>query len=150
MATVSGTTEATLRLAMERVNARYDDNVAFNQSGSNFHRGGIRPRGGSVLAFSLTVKDSRGPGARVSAGINGQKQRRIRAACWHVWRDFLAELFELAPKAVVRTALATYRGRDGFERDFPATYYRNSGSLMEPRAYGDLCNHYREALTASV
>lgn len=135
MATVSKSSVAALEVALDMANNRYDGNLIFNATGSNYHRGEIRPRGGTVLAFSISVASSRGPGHRVTAG-NG---RRLRAACWHAWRDFLAALFELNPQCTVRTSLATYRGRDGFQRDFPATFHHNHGSLLKPHEYGTLC-----------
>lgn len=139
MATVSRSSETALRLALERTNVKYRGNVEFNRTGSNYYQGEIRAAGGSVLRFSLNVADSRGPGHRMTPGMYGAKSRRLRAACWHVWRDFLTELFEIDPKATVRTALATYKGREGFEAEFPATYYRNAGSMAEPHDYGTLC-----------
>lgn len=142
MATISGSTELALRLAMERTERRYGGNVEFDSTGSNFRRGDIRKRGtGSVLAFRLNVKSSHGPGHRVTAvsAYAGGKSRRLRAACWHVWRDFLTELFAIEPTAVVRTALATYQGKDGFEENFPETYFKNAGSLAFPQYYGSLC-----------
>lgn len=139
MATVSGTDESVLEIALDTVNAKYAGNLMFDETGSNYHRGAIRPRGGSVLAFRLNVVNSHGPGHRMTPGMYGRKPHRLRAACWHAYRDFLAELFRMAPNAVVRTMWATYRGRDGFEMMFPATYFVNKGSGLEPHNYGVCC-----------
>lgn len=141
MATISGSSVATLEYALQRVNLKYCGNVEFSRTGSTHQRGGIRQRGGTVLAFRLTVNDSRGPGHRMTArpAYYGGKPRRLRAACWHVWRDFLNEVFQMNSHAVVRTSLATYRGRDGFEREFPETFRRNAGSENDSQPYGTLC-----------
>lgn len=139
MATVSKSSETALELALDRVNREYGGNLMFDETGSNFARGGIRKRSGSVLAFRLNVVSSSGPGHRMSPGMYGRNPRRLRAACWHAYRDFLAELFRIDPECVVRTALATYRGRTGFEEAFPGTYWKNVGSQVEPHYYGQCC-----------
>lgn len=53
--------------------------------------------------------------------------------CWHGVRDFLRELYGMAPDAKVRTAMATYSGAADFERTYPSTYEARSdymGYLM--------------------
>lgn len=147
MATVSKTDEGTLMVALRLANHKYADNLMFDETGSNYNRGAIRARGGSVLAFRLNVQSSHGPGHRMTPGMYGRKPHRLRAACWHAYRDFLRELFRLAPTAVVRTSLATYRGAEGFERDFPATYRNNIGSQIEPHWYGTCCECTENAPT---
>jgi hypothetical protein len=86
------------------------------------------------LAARLWATDGYGPGARTS-----WTGRHAHAACWHAYRDVLAELFERFPKATVRTALAVYRGREGFEQHYPATAYVNVGSQMQPVHMPELC-----------
>lgn len=44
------------------------------------------------------------------------------AVCWHGHGEFLRELFRLAPDAVVKTAIAIYRGEENFLRGYPYTY----------------------------
>jgi hypothetical protein len=70
----------------------------------------------------------------------GYKQRHINAVCWHGHRDFMALLFDLLPDVTLRTKLATYKGKEGFEQDYPDTYYTNAGSQMYPQYYGNLCH----------
>ncbi|MGP4112943.1 hypothetical protein ACTWP5_18785 [Streptomyces sp. 4N509B] len=48
-------------------------------------------------------------------------------------------MFSKAPHATVRTALATYRGENGFEHDYPNTAYRNVGSEINPVHMAQLC-----------
>jgi hypothetical protein len=73
---------------------------------------------------------------RTSARHDG---RRVAAVCWHGHRDFLRALFRLCPDAVVRTAIAVYRGAEGFEETFPATAHRNIGSAYMPCTMAEAC-----------
>lgn len=62
------------------------------------------------------------------------------AVCWHGHRDFFRALYRLAPKAIVRTAMAVYRNADNFEDQFEATRYAGGdrmGFHMTP--YADAC-----------
>jgi hypothetical protein len=43
------------------------------------------------------------------------------------------------PSAIVRTAMATYRGADGFLTEFPATADRDVGSMIAPAFMPELC-----------
>ncbi|MDT0318514.1 MULTISPECIES: hypothetical protein [unclassified Streptomyces] len=82
----------------------------------------------------LRVVNSRGPGARTAAS-----GRHGPYACWHAYRDVLWQMFVANPDATARTALATYRGQSGFERDYPATRYRVVGSVAYPVSMAALC-----------
>jgi hypothetical protein len=107
--------------------------------------------GPNRITGRLRVLDSRGAGARTAAS-----GRHGPYACWHVYRDVLRELFGGYPRATVSTALASYRGADGFERNYPATRHRNMGSLLSPAYMPDLCvtadcgNRLAAALTSST
>lgn len=65
--------------------------------------------------------------------------RRVNAVCWHGFRDFFRTLFEYSPNAVIKTALATYDGPEGFEAVYPTTAEQNIGSRFEPLAIADAC-----------
>lgn len=82
----------------------------------------------------LRVVSSYGYGARQSA-----RGRHQPVACWHVYRDVLASLFNVRPEATVKTMFAMYKGRAGFEESYPATAYANIGSQWEPAYVEDLC-----------
>jgi hypothetical protein len=67
--------------------------------------------------FRVKVDSETGaPGSRRSSS-----GRRGPWACWHAFRDVLQAVFDKYPDATVRTALATYRGAEGFARTFPGT-----------------------------
>jgi hypothetical protein len=51
----------------------------------------------------------------------------------------MAAIFEQFPQARLTTAFVRYVGRESFEQEFPATYWRNAGSQMYPQSYGELC-----------
>lgn len=86
--------------------------------------GGVRrPR----IRGRIAATNSRGPGARTSwSGRHGPW------ASWEAYRDVLIELFHRYPDATVRTGMATYKGRQGFEEEYPFTGYRNVGSVIQP------------------
>jgi hypothetical protein len=73
-----------------------------------------------------------------SATSDGERRRTV-VACWHAHADIMLELFERFPRATLRSALSTYRGRDDFLAKSEDTYWRNVGSLMSPVSFGDLC-----------
>lgn len=95
---------------------------------------GARPSGRNSITTRLRVTDSWGAGARTSAS-----GRHGPYACWHAYRDVLAELFRTCPDATVRTAMETYWGREGFLRTYPATAHRNIGSERHPTPMTSLC-----------
>ena len=66
--------------------------------------------------------------------------RRVNAVCWHGHRDFMLKLFELCPDAILKTSLATYKGKEDFLRQFENTGWNNCGSMASPLTYRDACN----------
>lgn len=97
----------------------------------------IRGMRGRAVRFGLRVKDSRGNGAHRSAF-----GRRTRSACWHAHADFFRSLFYLAPDARIKTAMADYRGADGFRRDYVFTGMQNVGSMVRPVQLRECCCCY--------
>jgi hypothetical protein len=131
---VAGVNYDTVVAIVERVSAeRYGGNVRVHQD--------ARPigskRDGSRYGFTgrIDVKSSRESGARRS-----WSGRRMPAACWHAHRDVLSAIFAEYPDATIKTAMATYRGAEGFEDRYPGTADRNIGSVVEPAYMPDLCD----------
>lgn len=116
-----------LEQAMYDTSVLYDNNVFWNR---------FPERRGNAFRFTLRCVSSRGPGHRMTARV---KPHRLIAACWHVHRDFLLSLFNKVPAARVVTTVADYRGREGFERTFPATAHRNIGSIAFPVTMVEAC-----------
>ena len=119
-------TTAQMESALATANKAYDGNLTFKT---------FVPQNNGGVHFTLTVRDSKAPGARRS-----HTGRRIAAACWHAHRDFMAAIFDLAPDAVLRSYLAVYKGKSGFERDYPATGYANISSIMQPMEHRHACD----------
>lgn len=90
-------------------------------------------RVGRALQFRL------GLGADKEHYRSIKRGRRIAAVCWHGHRDFMRALYRRSPDMRLKTALADYRGADGFERAFPDTGRVNVGSAFEPQAAQDAC-----------
>jgi hypothetical protein len=105
---------------------RYAGNLGINADAHPLSRTGARAR--------IVAKDSHGPGSRTTwTGRHGPW------ACWHAYRDVLAAIFAEYPDARIRTRMANYIGRTGFEDLYPATARDNVGSIMQPAYMPDLC-----------
>lgn len=123
---VSGVSKTDLLEIMGVVRGSYADNPQFKRLDSN---------GGKWVNFTLRVESSSGQGARVS-----HSGRKMVSACWHVHRDFMAELFTRFPSARLVSALADYNGKDDFQRKFEATGCKNIGSMFAPLPMDEACN----------
>jgi hypothetical protein len=93
-------------------------------------------------AYQMGIRDTSvlAPAQRRSAMTHHGGGRRINAVCWHGYRDVLRELFAINPDARVYTMLASYKGRHGFEANYPRTAEHNVGSAMNPAHMPDLCD----------
>ena len=81
---------------------------------------------------------------------NGSR-RKINAVCWHGFRDFLIELYNISGNNFrVVTAQTTYNNKDDFYNKYPATAVTNIGSMIEPLHYEDACNCGPKAVTVSI
>ena len=117
---IKGIEEIQLRAAVAIAGGLYyDKNLTFRREPK---------RQGGWLHFTLGVKNCRKPGAHRAAPSG----RRTVAACWHAHRDVMRAIFNIAPDAILHTALASYLGSDSFEHEFPATGTANAGSIAQP------------------
>ena len=112
-----------LREALDETNKRFQGNLRFKRLDTS-SRGVI---------FTLTVKDSRGPGSRVSVGW-GNAGRRISAACWHAHGWFFEELFKIAPEAIIDAAGRKVTAAEGNWVDW------NIGPPIAPAYYSNACD----------
>jgi hypothetical protein len=109
-------------------------NISESHFGSNLYAADIRREGNKGnVRFVLRVKDSRGPGARLSGS-----GRRTVSATWEVHRLVFDAIFALEPNAVLVTALATYKGYADYIDKFQDTWGKNAGSMMNPVPFGSL------------
>lgn len=120
----------------------YAGNVIVNPDASDLQSRTVKDEAGEWFLrcdcrARLAVTDSRGHGSRTSAS-----GRHGRYACWHAYRDVLAEVFRRWPGAEVTAGhgwRVTYRGRAGFEELFPETGHVNIGSQVSPVTMPELC-----------
>ena len=105
------------------------ETVSAEQYNGNLAPVDEKPLGQNDYGFRGRVRaiDSRAYGARTSSS-----GRHGPYASWEAYRDVLIAIFEEWPHATVRTGLAYYRGREGFEEGYPDTAYINIGSQMQP------------------
>lgn len=128
---ISGVPFRTFHAIVDNISRdRYNGNITVHQDAKDLH-GARKPR----MRGRLTVISSREAGARRS-----WTGRRMPAACWHAYRDVLAEMFQRFPDATVRTSMATYKGKAGFLAQYPGTAHRNVGSAISPAYMPDLCD----------
>jgi len=116
-----GVTREDLERALHETTQKYDGNVVWRREPEPLNKGGTRWR------FTLTVKDSAGPGARI-----GHSGRRVKAACWHAHGDFFEALFKLKPNAVVKAVKRTVT-KDRNWQDW------NIGSAFRPLYFSEAC-----------
>ena len=65
--------------------------------------------------------------------------RKVNAICWHGFRDFLTELYNIYSDLRVFTAQITYNNKEDFELKYPDTANINIGSMVQPLSYKDAC-----------
>ncbi|HEX2616631.1 MAG TPA: hypothetical protein VHL57_03760 [Flavobacteriales bacterium] len=131
---ITGITPSDFQLAVHKANIAYGGNLTAEitsvQSPTRF-RARVVPvqSGAQTEAVGISA-----PGARKS-----WSGRRIKAACWHAYRDVMIEVFNINPDARIYTGMAKYKGREGFEANYPRTADQNIGSMVQPAYMPDLC-----------
>ena len=65
--------------------------------------------------------------------------RKVNAICWHGYRDFLTELYNIYSDLRVITTQITYNNKQDFELKYPDTANINIGSMVQPLKYKDAC-----------
>ncbi len=106
--------------ALREINDRYDNNIDLLK---------LEPISKNRFRVRLTVKNSRGKGARI-----GYTGRRVKAACWHVHGDFFDALLSLNPDAIIKAGNLKVTSQSGNWRDW------NIGSLIGPLYFSEACD----------
>lgn len=106
---------------LKEVNKEFDNNIVLR----NFLSHGKKD-----IILSLRVKNSKKQGSRINA-----EGRGIASACYHVYLSFLRKLYEIDPKAKVRTALATFNDYS----DFIYKYKAVGEKIVFKQPYKNLC-----------
>lgn len=126
---IKGITANDVAMSIARVNTRYGGNIELHTDARTKWSAKNVP----TFQGRIWVASSKAAGAAVS--YNG---RAKKAACWHVFRDVFADILEMHPGAVIKTALATYTAST-FSDVYPATGRTNVGSMVEPLDAEDAC-----------
>lgn len=111
--------------AMAIINRTYGNNITWKRDPEPANRAG------TSYDFTITVKDSSGPGARRS-----DTGRKIAAACWHAHGDLFDAILKIAPDAIIKTngmGGNTISAAGGNWED------RNIGSLYRPLYASEAC-----------
>lgn len=114
---IRNVTEAELLKALKKVNAKFDQNVIFNNIRCD-------TQNGKTWTVTLRVTSSKKAGHRI--GFSG---RRLINACWHVHGTFFNALPE---QSLIKTGNKTKQPGDDWE-DW------NIGSEMQPLMFSDAC-----------
>lgn len=131
---ITGITPHQFLEAVRKVSARYGDNLDA-EFGSQQSATRFRARVVPIVSGATTCA----PGVSAPGARKSWSGRRIKAACWHAYRDVLIEVFAINPDARVYTAMAKYKGVDSFNEQFPRTADQNIGSMMSPAYMPELC-----------
>lgn len=117
-------TQTDLERALELTNTLFDGNIKFRNIGPD----------GKNIRFTLTVKDSHAPGARLGfPDYSTGKQKHLAAACWHVHGYFFKNLIDACPDARIITRVATIDKDGGNWQD------ENIGSAYRPLRHSEAC-----------
>ncbi len=112
------------------------DNLAFHEKCETLQGGLKHTRNGSSIRVRLIYSKALDPAETTRR--RSASGRKTVGVTWGVHRGFLMRLFGTFPDAVVRSNLATYRGKDDFLAKHYATYDHNAGTRYNPVRFGDL------------
>lgn len=131
--------------AIDAVNALFENNIVFKkiEPASRKTDKSERDRWNAergTWTVTLTVKDSRKPGGRISPS-----GRRVSAACWHVYGEFVDALPEHAQYKGRSVVGRDQWGREKFTDEWKSPGAEwvdwNIGSLYSPLYYSEACDH---------
>ena len=71
--------------------------------------------------------------------LKNGKKNKINSICWHGYKDFLTELYNIYDDLRIFTAQITYKSKKDFELNFESTGQKNIGSMVEPLQYQNAC-----------
>ena len=71
--------------------------------------------------------------------LKNGKKNKINSICWHGYKDFLTELYNIYDDLRIFTAQITYNNKKDFELNFEDTGEKNIGSMVDPLQYKNAC-----------
>ena len=113
-------TKKQLNEALNHVNKQFSNNIIFKNGPEQISKNRVR--------FTLTVKETRGPGGRVSS-----TGKRIKAACWHVHGEFFEYLFSQGVTLIKSSFITMQDNSDNWKDS-------NIGSHFTPMNYSEACD----------
>ena len=113
-----------LNEALADVNKKFDGNIQFND---------ICQFNSKKVKFTLRVKDSHKPGARLGFQNHEGRQRHLISACWHVHGYFFEYLFTHFDNIII------YAGPKKMQSNSDNWQDWNIGSNFRPLYYSEAC-----------
>jgi hypothetical protein len=101
-------------------------------------RAEVKPGRGRFLNVRLYPESGSDRFRRSSASYFNQG-RRVNAVCYHGHWEFMNLLYLMNDDMQVRSAMASYHGREDFLRNAPEVGARNIGSQAFPIEHRDAC-----------
>lgn len=131
---VSNITIDQLNRALALTNNHYNDNIIWNREPEPI---------GKKLRFTIKVRDSKGPGAKISRMSEywGKPARRTRYACWHAHGTLFDYILDVEPKAIIESAIQhekIWRSADT-GKIFNNWIDRSIESMVYPIMFSDSC-----------
>lgn len=128
-----------LNKALSIISQHYGNNIRWNREPE------YMPYGSKRIRFTLRVKSSKGPGAKISKCQEyfGKKARRTTAACWHVHGYFFEALISINNNAIIQSStsqgpIKIYMSESGHIVGNWQDW--NIGSMMYPVYYSESCD----------
>lgn len=90
---------------------------------------------GKFYGFKLSPKSSQTYYSRKS-----QSGRRVKALCFHGWRDFIRAVLSHGANCVTST-MGRWTSIEEFNADLPRIKGINVGSMLHPMLMSELCTH---------
>lgn len=145
---VRGASRTQIEQAFLHVNTLHS--TSMNPGLSAYGNTGIRPVGRG-FTFTLKLESSRDPFHRHGQfQVNRDRSyqangcgRSMTYVCWHGHREFMRAIYALAPDAVIKTGLTTYKNSAHFENTHRDTN-RNIGSEYRPVYFSEACDCERQ------
>jgi len=116
-------TKKQLNEALNYVNLKFDNNVIFKS---------FEQKSKNRIMFTLRVKNSSGPGAKISKFMG--KERKTISACWHVHGYFFEFLFKHYSDIIIYSLDQKMTNNNDNWKD------KNVGNFYFPVNFSDCCN----------
>lgn len=131
-----------MKLISNRLDLHAVERIA-ERHGVTVYQGDERTRRDGRQEISFLLRPVSGSDERRAikqCSYTNSGERRAFAVCWHGHYVVMRDIFSEDEDAVLRTAMANYNGRAGFEQNAWPTGAKNIGSLIAPQTYESACH----------